>query len=143
MTAEQLVRSLSLIVGPETPPPANRSPAFPTQPDELSTIFTRPGESPTQRQTTILQALTLMNGRTTATALDVQQGALLAAVTDFPAMTAAERIETLFLAVLSRPPSAQESSRLVKYVESASDPKSACGDVLWALINSAEFGSNH
>src|SRR5262249_27537515 len=55
MTAEQLVRCLAGIVGAETNIAANPQ-AFVRQPDELTTIFARPGESPTQRQTTILQA---------------------------------------------------------------------------------------
>lgn len=141
MTAEQMVRSLSLIVGTESQPQNMQQVG--AAPDELSTILTRPGESPTQRQTTILQALTLMNGRTTATAVDLQQGSLLAAVADFPAMTTAERIETLFLATLNRLPSAEQLARFSKYVESTGDRRAALGDILWALLNSAEFGCNH
>ena len=142
LTAEQLVRSVSLIVGPDAPVVDMRGPIG-AQPDELSATFARPGELPTQRQTTILQALTLMNGRTVATASDLQTGSLLAAVTDFPALTVSERIETLFLGTLGRPPTAAESTRLTRYAESAADPKSACSDILWALLNSVEFGCNH
>lgn len=143
LSPEQLVRSLAPIVGTEIPN-ATPNPQFAfVPPDEISTIFTRPGESPTQRQTTILQALTLMNGRATATALDVENGSLLAAVIDFPAMTVAERIETLYLATLSRPPRVEESSRLERYVAAAAEARAAYGDILWALLNSTEFGCNH
>lgn len=142
-SAEQLVRSLSSVVGtdPSSPSPDPRI-AFST-PDELSTLFLRPGESPTQRQTTILQALTLMNGPTTAAALDLQRASLLAAVVDFPALSARERIETLYLGTLSRFPGPEEVARLEAYLASASDSGKAYGDILWALLNSAEFGCNH
>ncbi len=143
LSSEQLVRSLARITGTDvsamTPDPQF---AF-APPDELASLFTRPGESPTQRQTTILQALTLMNGRTTATAVDVERGSLLAAVVDFPGLTTPERIETLYLATLSRAPRAEESSRLTRYVEDADEPRAAYADILWALLNCAEFGCNH
>lgn len=143
LSAEQLVRSLSLIVGSDGDQVLSMPRPLAAAPDELSTLFTRPGESATQRQTTILQALVLMNGRSTATALDVERGALLAAVTDFPVMSPQDRLETLFLATLSRFPRSEESSWMLKHLESESDSRSAYSDLLWVLINSAEFGCNH
>lgn len=131
LSAEELVRSLAGILGTEG------------SPENLAVRFARTSESPTQRQTTILQALTLMNGGATAQATNADQGALLAAIADFPGQTPAEQIETLFLATLSRLPSEAESQRCVKHIESAMDSRRALGDVLWSLLNSAEFGCNH
>ncbi len=141
LSSEQLLRSLSMIVGANSQAMTPPQPGLP-MPDNFATLFTRPGESATQRQTTILQALALMNGRMTATAVNVEDGPLLSAVIDFPATTE-DRIETLFLATLSRRPKAEESARFVKYVDSAADARTAFTDVLWALLNSAEFACNH
>jgi hypothetical protein len=47
------------------------------------------------------------------------------------------------LATLSRYPHTDERESFVDYVSQAADPRSALGDVLWALLNSAEFTLNH
>jgi hypothetical protein len=52
-------------------------------------------------------------------------------------------VETLFLATLSRPPSQREAKAMVDHIAKATDKRSAHHDVLWALINSTEFMSNH
>jgi hypothetical protein len=51
-------------------------------------------------------------------------------------------IETLYLRVLSRRPSADETERMAKYV-AAGDAAKGYGDALWVLINSSEFLFNH
>ena len=56
------------------------------------------------------------------------------------------KVEVLYLATLSRRPTAEELARSVVYVERGGptlDPKKALADVLWSLINSAEFVLNH
>jgi hypothetical protein len=52
-------------------------------------------------------------------------------------------IETLFLATYSRKPTSGEAKLMLSYIEKAADKRSAYHDVLWALINSTEFVSNH
>jgi hypothetical protein len=55
-------------------------------------------------------------------------------------------VEVLFLSTLSRMPTDEEHAKLVPYVESGGatkDRRKALGDVLWALLNSAEFVLNH
>jgi hypothetical protein len=67
-------------------------------------------------------------------------------VANNPKFDTAGRVEALFLATLTRRPTAAESERLVRYVESggpAKDAKRALADVYWALLNSAEFIVNH
>jgi hypothetical protein len=70
-------------------------------------------------------------------------------VIDAPFLDTAERIETLFLATLSRQPTSKELTRLVSYVEGSaatSGPRQydkAVADVFWALLNSGEFMLNH
>jgi hypothetical protein len=112
---------------------------------DFVTRFQSPGQDVTEFQSGIPQALTLMNGREVATATDVAQSGLLVAL-DAPFLSHEQRVETLFLATLSRPPRDDERSQFVGYVEKggvSGDQRQALGDVLWALVNCAEFALNH
>lgn len=103
-------------------------------------------DKPAEYQTSILQALMLMNGRLMAETTDLDRSETLSAIADAPFMTTAERIEAVYLTALCRKPRAEELSRLVSYVESGGprkDPRIALSDVLWALLNSGEFLLNH
>lgn len=94
----------------------------------------------------ITQALSLMNGRVTADLTDLAKNPTLAGVVDAPFLDTRGKVETLFLAVLGRTPMAKQSAVMVEYVESGgpeNDPRRALGDVFWALVNSAEFNTNH
>jgi hypothetical protein len=51
-------------------------------------------------------------------------------------------IEDLYLTALTRRPRADELDRMTKYVERSDEDRGYAG-VLWALLNSAEFVSNH
>ena len=52
-------------------------------------------------------------------------------------------VEHLYLAALSRRPTAAELERRVEYVRRASDARTAYGDIAWALVNCSEFVLNH
>lgn len=97
----------------------------------------------TDSQTSILQALALMNGRFVSEATDLDSGELLGAVAQAPYLDTAGRIETLFLATLSRRPQPDELAELCGYVEQSDDKRAALADVYWALLNCAEFALNH
>jgi hypothetical protein len=63
-----------------------------------------------------------------------------------PLFTSRERLETMFLATLARSPEDDEWAALVPRLEaaaSASDQRRALADLLWALVNSHEFQTNH
>lgn len=108
--------------------------------------FEAPTQSATEFQAGIPQALTMMNGSFIAQATDVDRSDLLIAVADAPFMTDEQRVETLFLAVLSRKPTPKEHDRFAKYVAGGGpekDKRKALGDVMWALLNSTEFILNH
>jgi hypothetical protein len=99
----------------------------------------------TETQTSILQALFMMNGKFMAAATSLEGNRNLAGIIDSNT-TPARRIETLYLVVLSRKPRPEEAERALKYVESggpSGDGKKAMADLFWALLNSGEFMLNH
>ncbi|MEZ6103469.1 MAG: DUF1549 and DUF1553 domain-containing protein [Pirellulaceae bacterium] len=109
-----------------------------------------------------IQALSLMNGSLTATATHPQQGTLLQAL-EAPFFSDQQCIDVLFLSTLSRYPNKEESSEFASYLQTAADPTDPVvaadsggdpidgtkrhvtergerlADLLWMLINSAEF----
>jgi hypothetical protein len=114
------------------------------------TQFSNQSDKRTEYQTSILQALAMMNGRLMSDmveALNLERAGHFAAVVDAPFLdTTEKKVETLFLLALSRPPSETERERFVKYVNAggaAGDTKKALADVFWALLNSTEFMFNH
>jgi hypothetical protein len=102
-------------------------------------------EQKTDHQTSILQALYLMNNEFIADRINVQKNRTLATLAQQRTSTA-RKIESLYLVVLSRKPRSAESERFVQYVEKGGpekDPKKALADVFWVLLNSPEFILNH
>jgi hypothetical protein len=146
MSPEQLFDSVATAIGYQEATPVNpRVIALgPNSPKgEFLNKFASQGGKATEYQTSILQALALMNGRLVADATTLERSETLAAVVDAPFMDLPERIETLFLATVSRPPSARELDRLTRYVEDEKVPSAALADIFWALLNSGEFLLNH
>lgn len=112
---------------------------------EIFDLFSNTAETPNKAETTILQSLAVMNGQGVRQATS-DQGQVLASVLAYPFASTADRIQTLFLATLSRPAREEELNPLVKYVESGgagNDEKTALADVYWSLLNSSEFLFNH
>jgi hypothetical protein len=95
-------------------------------------------------QSSIPQALALMNGELVAAATRLDGDNTLSAVLASPFLDTAGKIETLCLAALGRSPRPEEKARLVKFVADAGAGRErALADVFWALLNSAEFIHNH
>jgi hypothetical protein len=158
LSPEQLFDSIAEATGLSDPTPQNQAffPGNNSARARFLQLFANQAEKSTDTTTSILQALALMNGQVTATATDLEKSATLAAVIDAPFMDTQQRIETLFLAALSRQPTSKEMSKLIAYVEKggadADKPGSpgtdkryahALADVFWALLNSGEFMLNH
>jgi hypothetical protein len=113
---------------------------------EIMTKFANPVDRKTEWQTSILQALALMNGRFIADATSLERSELLAGVSDAPFMDTRQKLDTLYLAALGRPMRSKEAQRMVSYVNSGGPSKSkkkALADVFWVLLNSSEFILNH
>jgi hypothetical protein len=146
LTPEQLFDSLAQATGYRDPPPIReRLLGGGGARQQFLTRFSR-SDKRTDMATSIPQALALMNGAFVAQATSVERSTTLNAVAHAPFMDTAERIETLFLATLSRKPRPDEATRLAKYVGeggTTGDPKEALADVFWALLNSGEFLFNH
>ena len=102
------------------------------------------GRSPLEYQAGVLQALTLLNGADLAEATDPQRSKLLGAL-EAPFLDDDDRLQALFLSSLSRPATDDELELCRKQLasRSESDRPKAWGDILWALMNSAEFALNH
>jgi len=103
-------------------------------------------EKGTEYQTTIPQALLMMNNPLVASVTHPDKSETLAAVANAPFLDTTGKIEALYFAALSRRPTQEESDRLVAYVNEASsdrEKKRALSDVFWALLNSPEFLFNH
>ena len=92
----------------------------------------------------MLQALALLNGGDLAEATDPTKSPLLGAL-EAPYFTENDRLQMLFLATLSRQPTDRELTLCQTQLSSLAtdDRAKAYGNVLWALLNSAEFALNH
>lgn len=149
LTPEQLFDNLTTATGYQNPP---------NQPNQQFVVFNDQSvrgqflnrfatqERRTETQTSILQALALMNGKFISDATSLRSSNTLAAVVDVPFMTLEQKIDTLYLATLSRLPRGEERDRLLTYVQrggAQNDHGAALADVLWALLNTSEFLFNH
>jgi hypothetical protein len=121
LTAEALYDSLQ-VVHTGQPPSGKYSPQF-------LALFANDASDPTELRYALPQFLSLMNQTEGAAVLrtEVKPGA------------APEKVITaIYLAILSRPPSAEETKKVTATVGA-----NGYADLAWALVNSAEFILNH
>ncbi len=118
--------------------------------NDFLTKFGRQTNKPTEHETSIIQALTLMNGQFVGAATSPTKSELLSAVIEAPFLDEKTRIEAIYLATVSRMPTEKELEKAESFISrsaSGKDPKKArteaIADVFWALINSTEFVFNH
>lgn len=154
LTAEQIFDSLAQATGylqpfdPEQPLNFNQDQA---RQEFLETFETDTGA---ERQSTILQALALMNGSFASDATSVQEilrsrndkNGTLIAIAEAPFFTPEQRVEALFLTTLSRLPTEPEKQKFLDYLqqhEATDVPARPLADLFWTLLNTTEFMSNH
>ncbi len=142
LSQDQLMESLSLVTGVPSLTANQRRNAFGVAQAGFQDKFVSQDQR-TEYQTSIPQALALMNNRLIGEATHPQRSQFLAAVLNAPFLNMDGRIETLYLAAVSRKPRPEEHEKIRRYVEKGKDQKSALGDVFWALLNSSEFFLNH
>jgi hypothetical protein len=153
LTPEQLYDSLIVLAPPastggiaygSTAGPASMLDEDPARAEFVRRMRPPPGDVTEYRAGT-LQALMLMNGRTTTEATGHDSSSLLGAL-DSPFMTGEDQVESLFLAALARRPDSEERdacSQSLAKCESPEERHRAMSDLLWALVNSTEFAFNH
>lgn len=143
LTSDQLFDSLVWATGNAESQVNRRGNFSPNgQRERFRELFGQQVASPGEVQTSILQALLMLNGDFVDQASSPQQSMTLSAIIDAPFFNNEERLETLFLAALARPPRPDEAAVFLKYFEGQGpdhDSKQALGDVYWALLNSSEF----
>ncbi|WP_175517496.1 DUF1549 and DUF1553 domain-containing protein [Planctomicrobium piriforme] len=145
LSPEQIFDSLAQAVGyqqpfdPEQPLNFNNDAVR----QEFLATFENTAEGSLDRSSTILQALTLMNGRFVQNATGVEESRTLSAVIDAPFLNDGEKIDALYLSTLSRLPTVIEKEHLLKAVQARSSSPDAFADLFWVLLNSAEFLLNH
>ncbi|MFN0199115.1 MAG: DUF1549 and DUF1553 domain-containing protein [Planctomycetaceae bacterium] len=96
-------------------------------------------------ETSVLQALTLMNGELINEAVGTESGRVLQELSNDSAQTTAQRIDELYLRTFSRNPTDDEQLKLIAYIEKSgtAEHSQRLGDIFWMLLNSAEFRWNH
>jgi len=96
-------------------------------------------------QTSILQALFMMNGKFLHDRTKLENNPDLQTLST-QKTPHEQRLKSLYMMVLSRPPRDNEIQRLVPYLEKGGATGSlgdAVTDIYWALLNSGEFLLNH
>jgi len=91
-------------------------------------------------------ALKLMQGEFVSRMTSPKYGPVVAAVSAAPFLSMEEKIETIYLAALSRLPSSSERQRAIKLLKRegpTEEQPERLGNLLWALLNSSEFLLNH
>jgi hypothetical protein len=101
------------------------------------------GDESSGFQGTIPQALLMMNGEMMCEALSGKPGSFLGDVIDQAQRRGrspeAFMVDSIYLAALSRHPSAKEVSLARQYLQSFPDSLQVLQDLFWALLNSNEF----
>ena len=136
----------------DTPAPAATKPAVePSAEDQLKAAQRARGTrdsfagffkgeenaAPTAYEIGVPQALRLMNSQ------DMHRGSRVVGALGQKTKEPEVIVEQLYLATLTRRPTAAELEIALKYAKSQPDPTRALHDVAWALLNSTEFTTNH
>jgi hypothetical protein len=148
LTGEQLYDSLAEATLVEQPAAMQPNQFFNQNArQEFLNKFDASNTKRTQHQTSILQALSLMNGKVITDATSITKGRL-GILTDYPDgdWNTTRKLELLYMSAVARKPRKDELERFVPYVDKggpSGDSKKALADVFWALLNSSEFIFNH
>ncbi|MFM8273789.1 MAG: PSD1 and planctomycete cytochrome C domain-containing protein [Gemmata sp.] len=146
LTPEQVYDALCVALElPEIAPPPDpkkkpnpKAPPPPSPRAVFVAAFRGPGEAdePTELKLGVPHALKLMNEGYYNTGGKVVDRVLASA------KVPADAVEQLFLAVLSRRPTADERGKFATFVEKQKSPRDAYCRVVWVLLNSSEFMLN-
>jgi hypothetical protein len=144
LSPEQLFDSLTQILGQAArPQPKDKDkgvakkggPQNPRQ--QFINFFHVEDANPLEYQVGIPQALRLMN----SIQMNRTEAPIAAAMK--ADKTPAAVFNRLYVMSLSRPATAEEVQRLTAYVDKHGNTGRTYGDILWAILNSSEFVTNH
>jgi len=142
LSPEQLFDSLGQVLG-QTPradvkdrlAAKKGGPQNPRQ--QFVNFFRVEDANPLDYQVGIPQALRLMN----SVQINKTEAAVAAAMKQ--SKSPGQVVERLYLTTVSRPPNAEEVQRLSAHVNKNGNTARTFGDILWSLLNSSEFVTNH
>jgi hypothetical protein len=140
LSAEVLARSLLIAAGNE---PLSKGDITGFDVAAVQRAFAElfPEVFPAEPVSSLRQALFLSNNGAIESAL---ASSSTNALSQLATLNDKERVRTLFRRVLGREPDRRELSRTVQYLRERSEsPAEAALHMLWALLASAEFRSNH
>lgn len=98
--------------------------------------------APLERTASVQQALLMMNGPFVQRQVRPNSPAV-SAWSQIPGLTPTERVELAYISILGRLPDAGERERMVKHLGQRKKLREGLADISWALVNSAEFVTNH
>ncbi|MBX9677722.1 MAG: DUF1549 and DUF1553 domain-containing protein [Gemmataceae bacterium] len=140
LSAEQLFDSFAQAIG-ESDRNFAEERARAKEREAFLTRFAGPDRAADAR-TSVLQALSLMNGSMTARGVSPEKSRMLRSLLGAPFLSLESKIETLYLATLARFPVEREMNRARELVRMHGETQ-ALADLLWVLANTAEFSVNH
>lgn len=106
----------------------------------LKAYANQPREPEDEVLPSLRAALFLRNDETLLALLKPTPGNLVARLVELPADKIADE---LYLSILTRLPTADESATVTKFLAKQTDKPAAVGKLAWALLASSEFGVNH
>jgi hypothetical protein len=140
LSVDQLYQSVAKATGHKGDEGAEPPPAPPDGDEEpMPYPGDRPVELLGERAQTVQRALVLLNGDYVHQAAQAGAKTLLKGEDRKPT---AQDVERVFLSMLSRKPTPQEGQAMLELIR-AGEGATGLEDVIWAVINSAEFNSNH
>jgi hypothetical protein len=149
LSAEELMDGIALAAGsrPKFPevPPETKAEEFPDPhvgKDGFLDVFGRPAresscECERRSDISLPQALNLVNGRTIGDAIADPKGRVAKLILAGGSDRAI--VEDLYLAALSRPPTAKEFDAAVSFLKPGESRAAWAQDLLWSLVNSKAF----
>ena len=153
LSAEELMDALALATGvrpafPDAPPDTNAEQVADPHvgKDGFLDLFGRPlressCECERRSDLSLPQALNLVNGKTISDAVADANGRVAKAI--LAGRADRDLLEDMYLASMSRPPTAEELAKGQKYLEGGSGRAARAQDLLWALVNSKAFLYNY
>jgi hypothetical protein len=91
---------------------------------------------------TIDQALAVMNGEITNRLSGSGRGTVIGTILD-RVKDDEERVSALYLTALSRKPTSKETTRAMSYIRGEKNSPKAWEDLLFAILATTEFATNH